>query len=107
MDLDLEGRDELMRAGRRVEAASPQWISTWRVETSVVAAELTVADPVAAMDLDLEGRDEAPGDPTRFVSRRHAAMDLDLEGRDEALRRPAYPLFLGPQWISTWRVETS
>jgi len=35
-------------------------------------------------------------------------MDLDLEGRDEVAAADAGYNGLGlPQWISTWRVETS
>ena len=59
------------------------------------------------MDLDLEGRDEAMfrGDLFRVLG---AAMDLDLEGRDEAPELGRSLSQSGaPQWISTWRVETS
>ncbi len=57
MDLDLEGRDEGREGFLAGEIDAPQWISTWRVETSQ-AFQLTI---------------------------------------DYAIT---------PQWISTWRVET-
>ena len=83
MDLDLEGRDEFVHIPTKQEVLWPQWISTWRVETSTHSGRTATSLLVAAMDLDLEGRDE-PKDkffPERIVT---AAMDLDLEGRDEA-----------------------
>ena len=60
----------------------------------------------AAMDLDLEGRDD-DYDPDTGLSEYYAAMDLDLEGRDDNLdtANPT-PAAIAPQWISTWRVET-
>ena len=108
MDLDLEGRDESAQprqsscrrdqrrngsrpgGSRRAlttwsicrTAGPPQWISTWRVETSLGGGVPAVRFHAAAMDLDLEGRDEA-------------AMKASLCSRER------------PQWISTWRVETS
>ena len=127
LDLDLEGRDELDLVRRQVVglngsrigvsrraarptsapalASPPQWISTWRVETSGSGRGLCGAGAAAAMDLDLEGRDELRGG-RRDGARLDAAMDLDLEGRDE----PRTALAAAPslrQWISTWRVETS